>query len=104
MAVRDKHRYLLVETSAPTGIETSRSLEYRFYGQIMELVGAINYPRINPRVVRAAGENRLIIRLRHEGLSELITALALMRVFNGKPTAFYTLNASGTISALTKKA
>jgi RNase P/RNase MRP subunit POP5 len=100
MAVRTKHRYILVETSSDTGMSGRKQLENLFYAQVMAVTGSMRYHNINPRIVRHRGPTSFIIRVRHRGLSEMIAALALMRSFNGKETAFYTLKSSGTLLAV----
>ena len=101
MAVRDKQRYVLVETSIENGMRQKKQLETQFYQDLAMMLGLINYHKVNPRVIRYIDDTRFIIRLRNE-LPSLITALALMREFNSKRVAFYTLKSSGTIAALMK--
>lgn len=99
--IRDKRRYLLVETAEPLGdADTERAL----YKELIRVIGEEEYPIVNPRFVKAIDSQHFIIRSSAEGQGKLVLALAFMRAMNGKPNAFYTLGASGTIRALMKNA
>lgn len=101
--MRKKSRYLLVETSRETNIESVSNLEREFYRKMRFLVGEMNYHRVNPRIMRFLDPKRLILKVNFEGLEDSILALALMKRFDNADTAFWTLKSSGTIKALVKK-
>ena len=96
-------RYLLVETSRETNIESVSNLEREFYRRLRSLVGEMNYHKVNPRIMRFLDSKRFILKANFEGVEDAILALALMKRFDNSDTAFWTLKSSGTIKALVKK-
>jgi RNase P/RNase MRP subunit POP5 len=103
MAVRDKHRYILVETSVSTALRTNKQLEYKLYSAMMGVLGSMNYHKVNPKIVRFSGDSAFALKVRHEGADSAMAALALIRSLDGKTMGFYTTKSSGTLQALFKK-
>ena len=99
--MRDKKRYLLVETTAKIEGDP-KSFGAMLYREIIRCIGESSYHRVNPRLVKLIGENHFIIKSSLEGTGQLILALALIKRIGDTDTAFYTLKSSGTIKALGK--
>ncbi len=97
--MREKHRYLLVESSAPIKGD-EKSFTNALYRELIRCIGEMNYHNVNPRVVKLLGEKRFIIKSSLEGTGQLVLAFALIKRLNDSDVAFYTLKSSGTIKAL----
>ncbi len=99
--MRDKKRYLLVETTAKINGDP-KEFGNTLYREIIRCIGESSYHIVNPKLVKMVGENRFVIKSSLEGTGQLILAFALMKRIGETETAFYTLKSSGTIKALTK--
>ncbi len=97
--MRDKKRYLLVETSSGFSM-SERDLASALYKEIIQCIGESDYHKVNPRLTKIIDDNKFIIKSSLEGTSKLVLAFALIKRLNGTETAFYTLKSSGTIRAL----
>lgn len=98
--MRTKRRYILTEVANLPG-ESFEQFEGGFYEALAAELGAMEYHRANPKIIRFMGK-RFILRVTLEKYSESVTALALIKRVNGADMAFYTAGASGTIRALMK--
>ncbi|MFI5412266.1 MAG: Rpp14/Pop5 family protein [Candidatus Micrarchaeales archaeon] len=97
--MRDKKRYVLVETSIKIS-EDERGFSHSLYKELIRCIGEINYHNVNPKFIKFVGQNRFIIRASLDGTAELILAFALIKKIGDKEISFYTLKSSGTIKAL----
>ncbi len=97
--MRDKKRYILVETSVKIS-EDERSFSHSLYNELIRCIGEINYNKVNPKVMKLVGQNKFIIKSSLEGTTQLVLAFALIKKVGNKEMAFYTLKTSGTIKAL----
>ncbi len=97
--MRDKRRYILVETTAAINSEPSE-FGAQLYKEIIRCIGESNYHKINPRLVKLVSPNRFVIKGSLEGAGQLVLAFALIKRIGDVETAFYTLKSSGTIKAL----
>lgn len=100
-AIREKHRYLLVEMSNETQLN-----EKEFYAllsrELSRCIGEIHFHKVNPRFMKFANPKSFVIRSSLEGMGSLTLAFAMIKRLNTEPMSFYTLNSSGTIKALLK--
>ena len=97
--MRDKKRYLLVESTVPIN-EDERSFGNALYREIIIAIGEIGYHRVNPKLMKITNEKRFIIKSSLEGASQLVLAFALIKRLKNAEAAFYTLKSSGTMKAL----
>ncbi len=97
--MRDKKRYVLVETTSRINADPNE-FGTSLYKEIIRCIGESSYHKVNPRLVKLVGDNRFVIRSSLEGTGQLVLAFALMKRLGDIPTAFYTLKSSGTIKAL----
>jgi len=97
--MRDKKRYILVETTARINWEP-KEFGTALYREIIRCIGESSYHKVNPRLIKLVGDNRFIIKSDLAGTGQLILAFALMKRIGETETAFYTLKSSGTIRAL----
>ena len=100
--MRPKHRYLMVESLNEIGEGERPTFEFRLYKELLHTLGEISYHKANPKVMKFAGKNRFVIKCELVGYEQLILGLTFLKRIDGKETAFYTINASGTIKALTR--
>lgn len=100
--MRDKRRYILVESTTEIIESSKRDFENSFYRELLHNLGEINYFRANPKIVKFVGNKRFILKCSLAQYKETINAMTFIKHLNSKEIGFYTLNASGTISALTK--
>ncbi|MGI0133872.1 MAG: Rpp14/Pop5 family protein [Candidatus Micrarchaeaceae archaeon] len=101
--MRPKHRYLLVESLTNIGDSERPTFEFRLYKELLHCLGEISYHKANPKIMRFTDRNRFIMKCELVGYEQLILGLTFIKKLDGKDSAFYTINASGTIKALTKK-
>ncbi|MCW6160531.1 MAG: Rpp14/Pop5 family protein [Candidatus Micrarchaeales archaeon] len=97
--MRDKQRYVLVESNIPIGSD-ERALSDSVSREVIRCIGEMNYHRVNPKMMKILGEKRFIMRSSLEGAGQLVLALSLIKRLNGSDIAFYTLKTSGTIKTL----
>ena len=100
--IREKRRYILVESGFEVGEHDRESFAYGLYDGLLRCLGETGYHRVNPKVVDFVGSNRFIMRSSLSGAGSLVAARALLKRVNGKEAYFYTLKSSGTIRALSK--
>jgi RNase P/RNase MRP subunit POP5 len=99
--VRVKHRYLLIETSAPFDEDSDFGVRAKdmLQKELMLQIGHSLYHTVNPKVI-SMKSNILTLKCSLHGLSNLIVALAMIKSIDGKSIAFYTIKSSGTLRAL----
>lgn len=100
--MREKRRYLLVESSAELSVQDRRSFEHEFLKELLHNIGEINYYRANPKIMKYVSSKRFVLKCNLARYRETLAALTLLKGIGGKEIGFYTLNASGTIRALEK--
>ena len=98
--MRDKRRYILVESAEGIAGAEQDAFAEALYGELLKAVGEINYPSVNPKIMKFVDGKRFIIRSSLSGQDTLVLALSLIKSLNGNETAFYTLKSSGTIKTL----
>ncbi len=98
---RDKHRYLLIETSLD--IRNENLFEQNLYKCMIDIVGQIHYHRINPKIIEIIDKRHFIIRVGLLGLNEAILSFSMIKRLNEEKIGFYTLRSSGTLKALRSK-
>lgn len=98
----EKRRYILVESASELNPE-SGSFEHDFLKELLHNIGEVNYHGANPRIIKYMGKNRFVLRCNLQRYRDTIIALTFMKRVGGADTGFYTLNASGTILALSKE-
>lgn len=98
--MRDKHRYVLVESGADVPEPEREDFSFGLYNALLHCLGESNYHRINPKVVKFVAANRFIIKSSLAGCGPMVAALALLKKVNNRDSYFYTLKSSGTIKAL----
>lgn len=96
--MRAKHRYIAVSVVNLPG-EGFEQLEEGFYRALAEELGAMEYHKANPKIIRFA-KRSFILRVGLGKYREVIAALALIKRIDNAEVAFYTTGASGTIKAL----
>ncbi|MCL4411473.1 Rpp14/Pop5 family protein [Candidatus Marsarchaeota archaeon] len=97
--MREKRRYVLVETSTPVRGDQDE-FKKRLYISLMDCAGQLGYHRINPHVIGFVGSDMFILRASLEGTPSMVAALAMVKSVAGSEMAFYTLKSSGTLRAL----
>ena len=97
--MRDKQRYILVESSIQIGSD-ERELGNSISREVIRCIGEMNYHSVNPRLMKITGGNRFIMRSSLGGIGQLMLAFSMIKRMNGNDVAFYTLKASGTIKTL----
>ena len=100
--MRDKRRYLLVETSEKI-TDDERTFSNNLYQGLSRAIGEMGYHHVSPKVMKIVDENHFIIRSNLDGTGTLVAALALVKRINNSDIAFYTLKSSGTIRAVQAK-
>ena len=98
--MRDKHRYILVESSCEVAEADRERFSSGLYSGLLQCIGEANYHRVNPRVMDFVGSRRFIIRSMLDGCGLTVAALAMIKKVNGDDVYFYTLKCSGTMKAL----
>ncbi len=92
--MREKHRYVLVESTINLD-----GIDNKLYNQLFYAIGSSEYSNVNPKVISAKG-NQAVIRCSLAGLNKLILALTFIKSIDKNPVAFYTIKTSGTLKAL----
>ncbi len=100
--MRDKRRYILVESTLAVKESARKEFEGELFKELLHNIGEGSYFSANPRVMDYIGDNRFILKCSLEKYKEVIIALTFIKRLGGNPVGFYTLKASGTISALLK--
>lgn len=100
--MREKRRYLLVESTIEISENSRREFELALYNSLLHNIGEIGYFRANPKIMKYLGGRQFILKCNLVKYKETLNALTFIKSLNGKETGLYTLNASGTILALTK--
>lgn len=98
--MREKRRYILVE--ANSDVRDMDNFEHELNKEIMDVVGQINFHKVNPRVIEFIDGRRFIIKVGLQGYEDAILAFSMMKRLGGSDIAFYTLRSSGTLEALRK--
>ena len=98
--MREKHRYVLVESGAGVPESERESFVFGLRNALLHCIGESNYHRANPKIVDFVGPNRFIMRSSLWGYGPLIAALTLIKKVNNSDSYFYTLKSSGTLRAL----
>ncbi|MCL4389520.1 MAG: Rpp14/Pop5 family protein [Candidatus Marsarchaeota archaeon] len=98
--IRQKHRYILVESSQKIAEGNLDAFSAALYEALLDYVGGLQYHKVNPKVVKLADDRHFIIKSNLSGCGSLIAALALIKNVSNEATYFYTLKTSGTIRAL----
>lgn len=101
--MREKRRYLLVESSTDINESSKREFELELYKELMHQIGEINYFRANPKLVGFTASNRFVLKCNLSKYKETVIAITFIKRLGSKEICLYTLNASGTIRALTGK-
>lgn len=99
--MREKRRYLLVESTIEIQESSTRHFEQALYNALLHNIGETSYFRANPKIIKYLDSKRFILKCNLVKYKETINALTFIKSLNGKEVGFYTLNASGTIRALT---
>lgn len=100
--MREKRRYLLVESTTEIGENSRKEFETSLYNGLLHNIGETSYFLANPKVIKYVDNTRFILKCNLVKYKETINALTFIKNLNGKEIGFYTLNASGTIRALLK--
>jgi RNase P/RNase MRP subunit POP5 len=98
--LRDKSRYLLVESNIDIAESDREQFTFALYNGLLHSIGESNYHVVNPKVVDFVEKSRFIIKSSLVGYNKLILAFALIKKMEGMDVYFYTLKSSGTIKAL----
>ncbi len=99
--MRDKRRYVLVETSSRIE-DDEKTFSYNLYRELIRCIGESDYHKVNPRMMKIVDDTSFVIKSDLKGTGNLILALSFIKRLNNKETAFYTIKSSGTIRALLK--
>jgi len=98
--MREKRRYVLVEQAEPVVKADQERFAEQLNGELMRVIGEIDFPLVNPKIMKFVDEKLFIVRTSLEGQGKMVLALSLIKSVGGKETAFYTLKSSGTIRTL----
>ncbi len=98
--MREKHRYVLVESGMDVKEPDRENFAFGLRNALLHYIGESNYHRANPKIVEFTSQNRFIMRSSLWGYGQLVAALALIKKVNGSDYYFYTLKSSGTLKAL----
>jgi RNase P/RNase MRP subunit POP5 len=100
--MREKRRYILVESTIEIGEIARRDFEFELYKELLHTIGELNYFRANPKVIKYIRGNQFVLKCSLAKYKETILALTFIKRIAGKEVGFYTIGASGTIRALQK--
>ena len=100
--MREKRRYLLVETSMDIAEASRREFEGELFRELLHQIGEISYFKANPKIMKFTSSNRFVLKCNLAKYKETVLALTFIKRLSVKEICFYTLNASGTILALEK--
>jgi RNase P/RNase MRP subunit POP5 len=98
--MRDKRRYILVESTIPINESGRKGFEQELFKELLHNIGEISYFRANPKIMKYLDGNRFVIRCSLSKYKDTINALTFIKSLGGKDVGLYTLNVSGTIRAL----
>jgi|SRR5271154_3370468 len=101
--MREKRRYILVESTISIADSAKREFELDLYKELMHNIGEVAYFRANPKVIKYLDEKRFVLKCNLVKYKETLIAITFIKKISGKEVGFYTLNASGTIRALENK-
>ncbi len=96
--IREKRRYILVEASS--GVREIEDFERELNKAILDVVGQINFHKVNPKIIEFIDSRRFIIRVGLYGTEDTILAFSMIKRLVGGSIAFYTLRSSGTLKSL----
>lgn len=97
--MRDKRRYLLVETSGKITYD-EKTFSNAVQKELLRCIGEINYHKVNPKFMKLVDDNHFIIRSSLDGIGQLVLAFSLIKKTGDAEMSFYTLKSSGTIRAV----
>ena len=100
--MRLKSRYILVESAVPITAGERKDFEPLLCRALLHQIGEIGYHRTNPKVAGFIDERRFVLKCNLDGYRNAILALSMVKRLDSRETAFYTLNSSGTLKALSK--
>lgn len=100
--MREKRRYILVESTLEVGESERREFETGLFKELLHNIGEATYFRAHPKIMKFVGSNRFVLKCTLAKYKEVVIALTFIKRLNGREIGFYTLNASGTIRALEK--
>ncbi len=100
--MREKRRYLLVESTLEVPEAARREFELELYKELMHNIGEVSYFKSNPKIVKYISGSRFVLKCSLLKYKETLIALTFIKRIGGKEVGFYTINASGTIKALLK--
>ena len=100
--LRERYRYLLIKISSEKKYEKVE-FEKNLKKEIIKIVGEINYPKIMPKIISYNNE-KVIIRVRRDGLELTKIAIPLIRKFNEEDIHLQIVFISGTLKKLGKEA
>jgi RNase P/RNase MRP subunit POP5 len=100
--MREKHRYILVQSTAEIDMQSRHTFEHELFKELLHNIGEVSYYRANPKIMKYLDNRKFILKCNLVKYKETLLALTFIKSINKKEMGFYTLNASGTIKALTK--
>ncbi len=101
--MREKRRYLLVESTLEIVETARRDFELELYRELLHSIGELSYFKANPKIIKYIDRNRFVLKCNLVRYKETILALTFIKRIAGRDVGFYTLNSSGTIKALEGK-
>jgi len=101
--MREKRRYILVESANEIDENSRKDFEFYFYSALLHSIGEINYFKANPKIIKYVDRKGFVLKCNLVMYKETLNALTFIKQLNKKDTAFYTINASGTVKALAKQ-
>jgi RNase P/RNase MRP subunit POP5 len=100
--MREKRRYILVESTLEISESTQREFEVELFKELLHNIGEATYFKAHPKIMKFVSGNRFVLKCTLAKYKEVVVALTFIKRLGGKEIGFYTLNASGTILALEK--
>ena len=100
--MREKRRYLLVESVSGINENFRKEFELSFLNQLLHNLGEIEYFKANPKIIKYVNSRQFILKCSLAKYRETINAITFIKRLNDREAGFYTLNASGTMRALGK--
>lgn len=100
--MREKRRYILVQSTIEVAESARREFELELFKELLHNIGEINYFRANPKIMKFLDNRTFVLKCNLAKYKDTVVALTFMKRLAGKEVGFYTLNASGTLSALEK--
>ncbi len=93
MIMKRKLRYILVESSEPTGEADHKELARKLEGQL----GLFGQLDANPRVLKQFDATHFAIRVNRGAEGNVVLALCFLKSLSGRRIGLYTLKTSGTL-------